>query len=804
MSMILLVLAFLFFIFLLYMGHGFRAWILATVTVLAAWTLAGVEQQNVFFAVAAALAIIAALFGIAPLRRAVISGPVMKLIGPMLPKMGETERVALDAGTVWWDGDLFSGAPDWEKLLAFEPKPLSEEERAFLDGPVEDFCALLNDWEITKRRDLPPEAWAYLKEKRFFGMITPKEYGGLGFSAIAHSAVVTKIASRSVTAAVTVMVPNSLGPAELLLHYGTEEQKNHYLPRLVSGEEIPCFALTEPGAGSDAASAQSSGVVCRGSYGGEEVLGLRLNWNKRYITLAPVATVVGLAVRLYDPDGLLGDKEDLGITCLLVPRDLPGIEIGNRHDPLNIPFQNGPTRGTDVFVPLDAIIGGRDGAGQGWRMLMESLAAGRSISLPSLSVGAVELSARAAGAYATVREQFGLPIGRFEGVEEALTRIAGHAYLLNATRTLTCGAVDAGEKPAVLSAIAKAYMTATMRDTVNDAMDILAGSAICRGPRNIIANAYTSVPISITVEGANILTRSLIVYGQGAIRCHPFVHDEMKAIATRDAALFDTAFFGHVNFVFTNAVRALLLGLSGGKLESAPVSGPSARYFQAFSRFSAAFALVSDAALATLGGELKRREKLSGRLADALAWLYLGSATLKRFHDAGMPDDERPYMEWGCQLALHNIEDALRGVLENLPNRGAAWLLRLLVFPLGARHRPPGDALGAKIAHGLLDGNEMRERLAGDIYIPDGAEDGLGKLEAALVKTVAAAPDKAKIRDALRNGTLNKAPEVALIEAAEKAGVIDAPGAERLRDAHTARTDVIQVNDFDEESYSGG
>ncbi len=804
MSMILLVLAFLFFIFLLYLGHGFRAWTLAAVTVLAAWTLWGIEQQNVFFAVAAGVALAAALFGIVPLRRAVISGPIMKLIGPMLPKMGETERVALDAGTVWWDGDLFSGAPDWKKLLAFEPRPLSEEERAFLDGPVEDLCAMMDDWQITKRRDLSPEVWAYLKEKHFLGMIIPKEYGGLGFSAIAHSAVVTKLASRSVTAAVTVMVPNSLGPAELLLHYGTEEQKNHYLPRLASGEDIPCFALTEPGAGSDAASTQSNGVVCRGSHDGEEVLGLRLNWNKRYITLAPVATVVGLAVRLFDPEGLLGGEKDLGITCVLVPRDLPGIEIGNRHDPLNIPFQNGPTRGTDVFVPLESIIGGRDGAGQGWRMLMESLAAGRSISLPSLSVGAVELSARAAGAYATVREQFGLPIGRFEGVEEALARIAGHAYLLDAARILTCGAVDAGEKPAVVSAIAKAYMTETMRGTVNDAMDILAGAAICRGPRNIIADAYTSVPISITVEGANILTRSLIVYGQGAIRCHPFVHDEMEAIAKQDKALFDRAFFGHVNFVFTNAVRALLLGLSGGKLDSSPVSGPSARYFQAFTRFSAAFSLISDAALATLGGELKRREKLSGRLADALAWLYLGSATLKRFHDAGRAGDERPYMEWCCQLALHNIEEALRGVLENLPNRPAAWLLRLLVFPLGPRHRPPSDALGAKIAKGLLDGNEMRERLAGDIYIPPETEDGLGKLEAALAKTVAAATDKAKIRDALRAGLLSKAPEDALIEAAEKAGVIDADGAERLNKAHEARTDVIQVDDFDEETYAEG
>ncbi len=474
---------------------------------------------------------------------------------------------------------------------------------------------MVNEWEVFQAGDLPPEVWDFIARHRFFGMIIPEEYGGLEFSAAAHSAVVTKLASRSATVAVTVMVPNSLGPAELILHYGTEEQKRQYLPRLASGEDIPCFALTGPEAGSDAAATQSVGIVCRGTYLGEEVLGMRLNWRKRYITLGPVATLIGLAFRLRDPDGLLGGEEDLGITCALIPADLPGIEIGARHDPMGVPIHNGPTCGYDVFVPLDFIIGGRERAGQGWRMLMESLAAGRSISLPSLAGASAELAARVVGAYATVREQFDTPIGRFEGIEEPLARIGGLTYVMNAARTLTAGAVDAGERPSVLSAIVKAYLTEAMRQVVNDAMDIRAGAAICRGPRNILANAYQAVPIGITVEGANILTRSMIIYGQGAIRSHPYVQEEMRAVAERDVARFDRAFFGHVGHVVSNAVRAVLLGLTNGRLVRPPVRGKVKRFFGQLTRMSAAFTLISDAAMATLGGQLKRREKISGRLA---------------------------------------------------------------------------------------------------------------------------------------------------------------------------------------------
>jgi len=567
----------------LFHGRAYWAWVVPGGLSLA-WCLTAGHQSTGFFAVAGAFALLAVVFGIPAVRQRTVGGLVMRSIARILPRIGETERIALAAGTVWWDGDLFSGNPDWDKLLAFTPQPLSQEERAFLDGPVEEFCGMVNEWDIVQNRDLPPDAWDFIKRHGFLGMIIPKEFGGLGFSAAAHSAVVTKVASRSVTAAVTVMVPNSLGPAELLLHYGTEDQKRHYLPRLAVGDDIPCFALTGPEAGSDAAATQSVGIVSRGTYEGEEVLGMRLTWRKRYITLGPVATVIGLAFRLRDPDGLLGGDEDLGITCALIPAGLPGIEIGERHDPMGVPFHNGPTLGTDVFVPLDFIIGGRERAGDGWLMLMESLSAGRSISLPSLAVASAELATRVVGAYATVREQFDTPIGRFEGIEEPLARIGGLTYVMNAARVLTAGAVDAGEKPAVLSAIVKAYLTEAMRTVVNDAMDIRAGAAICRGPRNILANAYQAVPIGITVEGANILTRSMIIYGQGAIRSHPYTQDEIEAVAEGDLARFDRAFFGHMGHVVSNALRALLLGLTGGMLARVPGNRRTRRYFGALLR----------------------------------------------------------------------------------------------------------------------------------------------------------------------------------------------------------------------------
>ncbi len=730
------------------------------------------------------------------LRRDYATHFVMPLVGRMLPRLGDTEREALEAGSAWWDGELFRGAPDWRRLLAFEVAKLSDAERAFLDGPVEEVCRSLDDWDVQQRGDLPPAVWERLRRERFFGMIIPEEWGGLGFSAQAHSAVIVKLASRSIACAVTVMVPNSLGPAELLLHYGTDTQKRHYLPRLATGEEIPCFALTGPEAGSDAAATQSEGIVCKGEWEGREVLGMRLSWRKRYITLAPIATVIGLAFRLRDPDHLLGEQEDLGITCALVPAKLPGVEVGGRHDPLGVPFLNGPTRGDDVFVPLDAIVGGRDGAGKGWRMLMESLAAGRSISLPSLSVGGAKLATRVVSAYAMVREQFDTPIGRFEGVEEPVARIAANTYMMEAARWLTVGAVDAGEKPSVLSAIAKAWLTEGMRDVVEDAMDVRAGAAIQRGPRNVLARVHAAAPIGITVEGANILTRSMIVYGQGAIRCHPYALEEIQAVEADDIDGFDRAFWSHVAFTLASAVRAPLLALTGGRLALRAPGGTTRRLFQRLERLTAAFALVSDAAMVTLGGALKRREKITGRLADMLAWSYLASAALKRFHADGERAVDLPLVRFACETCFERAEHALDGILRNLPLRPAAWLLRALTLPLGRRERGPDDRTGGEVARAVLDDADVRARLTSGIFRPPPDEAGLGILDAALEEAKAALPIEAKLRRAVRDGRLEHAPGDELAHAARAAGLLSDAELELLRTADRARDEAIRVDVF--------
>ncbi len=788
---------------LLFVGRPRTAWIAAAATALLAWLLVGVGSPVLFGLSALVFGAAVALLGVPSLRQRFVTPRLMPRVARMLPRLGETERIALEAGTVGFEGEFFAGRPDLQRFLGKPLASLSARERAFVDGPVEELCAMLDDWDVSQRGDLPPEVWRFLKEKGFFGMIIPEQYGGLGFSAAAHSEVVVKISSRSLTAAVTVMVPNSLGPGELLMHYGTDAQKEHYLPRLARGEEIPCFALTGPEAGSDAAATQCEGIVCHGKWKGEEALGVRLTWNKRYITLAPVATLIGLAFRLRDPEHLIGEQEDLGITCALVGADLPGVEIGRRHDPLGIPFQNGPTTGQDVFVPMDAILGGREGAGQGWRMLMETLAVGRSISLPAVSVGGAELATRLVSAYAMVREQFDTPIGRFEGVEEPLARIAGRTYLMDAMRRSTSAAVDEGEKPAVLSAIAKAYLTDLMRHVVADAMDVRAGAAIMRGPRNVLARAHQSVPIGITVEGANILTRSMIIFGQGAIRCHPFALEEMEAVAENDLPRFDAAFFGHVGFVATNAARALLLGLTGGRLAGVPEAGPLRRPLQKLLRSSAAFALVSDAAMATLGGTLKRREKITGRLADALAWMVLGACAARRFVTEGRREAELPLALWACAEANYEIEHALRGVLDNLPTRPAAWLLRALIFPLGASLRGPDDALGSEVARALLDEPEVRENLTASIYVPAAQEPGLGHLEDALGRARRALSVEARIRRAVREGVIDRAPGDALVERAMEAGVIDREEREWLREADEARSEAIQVDAFEPEEYLG-
>lgn len=799
MTIVLLITALLVLLFFQFLGHGVLAWGGAFVVAMAGWAYAE-PNWLVWGLVAIVVGGIIALLSVPPLRRMVLTARMMGFMQKAMPRLGDTERIALEAGTVWWDGELFSGRPRWRKLIKFKQHKLNKEEQAFLDGPVEDLCAMLDDWQINQERDLPEDVWTFLKENGFFGLIVPAEYGGKGFSATAQSAVVTRIASRSVTAAVTVMVPNSLGPAELLLHYGTQKQQDHYLPRLADGREIPCFALTGPEAGSDAAATQSTGVVEKGTYKGKKVIGIRLNWKKRYITLAPVASLIGLAFRLYDPDKLIGDIEDRGITCALVPRKLKGIEIGQRHDPMGIPFHNGPTVGTDVFVPIDQIIGGAERAGQGWRMLMESLAAGRSISLPSLSVGAAQIATRLVGAYATIREQFDTPIGRFEGIEEPMARIGAKTYTMNAARRLTCSALDDGHKPSVVSAIVKAYLTDGMREVLTDAMDIRAGAGIQRGPRNVLSRAYMAVPIGITVEGANILTRSMIIYGQGAIRCHPFIQKEMETVANGDMEGFDKAIFGHMNHFMRNMVRALVLGLSRSVFAGSPVMSQTRKYYRHLGRLSAAFAIASDTAMATLGGKLKRREKISGRLADALAYLYLASAALKQFHDDGSKRRDLPFVRYACEHALFEIQSALRETFRNLPGPLASVMGRI-AFPLGSTYKPPSDRLGGDVARGLLEDREARIHLTQDIFIPPTDEPGLGQMEAALDHAVEAHKVETKLRDAVRAGTLDRAPGDALARAGVAAGVITDGEFEILKNAADCRREVIQVDAFDPEEY---
>ncbi len=801
-TIIIILIAFAVAAALAYMGRGYFAWVSFIALGIFAWWMTGVNSPMAFNITLGVYLFFAILFGVPAIRRFVVSAPAMKMVASMLPAIGDTEKIALEAGTVWWDGDLFSGNPNWQKLIDFEVPELSLEEQKFMDGPVEELCAMIDDWEIYQARDLSPEVWDFIKKNKFMGMIIPKEYGGLGFSAAAHSAVITKLSSRSVTACITVMVPNSLGPGELLVHYGTKKQKDYYLPRLADGTDIPCFALTEPHAGSDAANGRSVGIVCKGMWEGKEVLGINLTFSKRYITLAPVASVVGLAFNLKDPDYILGDGEDIGITCALIPATTPGIKLGDRHDPLGVPFMNGPVEGKNIFVPIDFIIGGVEKAGGGWRMLMDSLASGRGISLPSSSTGAAEISCRAAGTYALVREQFGLPIGKFEGVREKLGRMAGMAYVMNAARKITASAIDAGEKPTVVSAIVKAYMTEGMRQSLTDAMDIHAGAGISGGPRNIFAHAYTSIPIGITVEGANILTRSLIVFGQGAIRCHPFAYPQVEAIMENNLKAADEALFGHVTHVAKNSMRAFFLGLSGGLALEAPVSGPEAKYYKRLTRMSSAFALIADFALMTLGGALKRKEYISGRLADAFAWMYLASTALKRFYDEGSPESERPLLDWVMAHALYQIESSLTGVLVNLPNRLAAGVASILAFPLGPRYQPPTDRQVDAAAAALLDDDGIvREMLSREIYIPHASSPGFGALEHALDLITTAGPAIAKVKNARKKGEIEKAPMLEMAIAARAGEIISDGELGAIKAAEEARDDVVQVDSFAPDVY---
>ncbi|KAA3627951.1 MAG: acyl-CoA dehydrogenase [Proteobacteria bacterium] len=780
---------------------GWGWWAAFAVLIACARLVGGIGDTTALVLLAVSLLLVVPLV-VAPLRRLLISRHVLAAFRKVLPEVSRTEQEALDAGTVWWDGDLFSGNPDWNKLLDLRLPALTAEEQAFLDGPVEELCALIDDWKVTHEwQDLPPNVWEFLQDKGFFGMIIPRRYGGLEFSALAHSAVVVKLASRSLTAAVTVMVPNSLGPAELLLHYGTDQQKAHYLPRLARGEEIPCFALTGPTAGSDAAAIPDTGVVCHGEYAGKSnVLGIRLNWNKRYITLGPVATVIGLAFRLLDPDHLLGEEDDLGITCALIPADTRGVVIGRRHLPLNAVFQNGPTQGHDVFIPLEWIIGGLEQAGNGWRMLMESLAAGRSISLPALSVGAAKVASRATGAYSRVRKQFKTPIGRFEGIQEPLARIGGMTYMMDAARVMTCGALDLGEKPSVISAILKYHLTEMMRQIVNDAMDIQGGSGICLGPRNYLGRAYQAVPISITVEGANILTRSLIIFGQGAIRCHPYLLREMRAAHAADGkqALtdFDQAFFGHIRHAVASGARTLFYGLGGWRLVRVPEGGPVRHYYKHFTRVSCAFSLLTEMSMMTLGGELKRRERLSARLGDVLSCLYLGSAILKRFDHEGRMVKDLPFVHWGCQQALYLAEKRMIEALINLPSRGLARILRGWIFPAGRTYFPPDDRLETQVAELLLRDSGSRDRLTAGLYIPAEADHPLRRLEQALHLADGTEETERQLRHAQRDGIIAGADEEELLVRALAAGVVSEAQAKSLREYWALVWEIIQVDDF--------
>jgi len=782
-------------------------------------------------------------FNLRGFRRHLFTKKIFSLYKKVMPKMSRTEREALEAGTVWWDGELFSGKPEWDKLLAAKKPELTEEEKSFIDGPVNELCSMIDDWDITHNRAaLPPEVWQFIRDHNFFGLVIPKKYGGKEFSAYAHSLILVKLFSRSVTAASTIAVPNSLGPAELILHYGTDEQKNYYLPRLSKGEEVPCFALTAPDAGSDAGAMPDYGIVCKGEFNGKEVLGIRLNWNKRYITLAPVATVLGLAFKLYDPDHLLGEKKEppkasqvatrrtrsraaectvqslssetsaqqsrglkgegcIGITCALIPVNTPGITIGRRHLPLNAVFQNGPVQGKDVFIPIDYLIGGQAMAGQGWRMLIECLSVGRSITLPSSGVAAGQFTSLVCGAYSRIRRQFKMPIGRFEGIEEMLGRIVGRAYQITSMSQVTLAAIDGGEKPAVLSGIVKYHCTELGRQVVVDCMDVHGGKGICLGPNNYLGSAYQSTPIGITLEGANILTRNLIIYGQGAVRSHPYVLKEMQAARMKDSrealSTFDKLIFAHVGFGLSNLTRSFLLGVSHGHLSLRVPHNKLKRYYQHITRFSAAFALMSDMAMISLGGELKRRERISARLSDILSYLYMGSVVLKHYANQGSPKDDLPLVEWACQDALYRAEQAFHELLLNFPNKMLACMLRVVIFPLGRRFKKPSDRLDHQLSQLVMNPTATRDRLVADIYLEDDGHNPAALLTKALEAAISIEPIEKAVHKAVKQGEVTGYNFVEQVEAAVAAGVISKEDYQLWLSAKEICHQVINVDDFD-------
>ncbi|MFC0682760.1 acyl-CoA dehydrogenase [Lysobacter korlensis] len=778
-------------------------WTALSASVLVACWLLGANAVATLVATALLLAVALPLL-LPQIRIPFITKPLLRVYTKILPPLTETERVALEAGTVGWEGQLFSGKPDWNVLLS-QPKPtLTSDEQAFLDGPVEELCRMTNDWQITHvEADLSPEVWDFIKKNKFFGMIVPKEYGGLGFSALGNHKVIQKLASVSSVVSSTVGVPNSLGPAELLMHYGTQEQKDYYLPRLADGREVPCFGLTGPWAGSDATSIPDFGIVTMGEWNGARVVGVKLTFDKRYITLAPIATLIGLAFRMYDPEALLGDKQDVGITLALVPRETPGVDIGRRHFPLNSTFQNGPIQGREVFIPLSQLIGGEAYAGKGWQMLVECLSIGRSITLPSTASGGAKMGAIVTGAYARIRKQFGLSIGRFEGVEEVLARIAGNAYTISALAEASAAAVARGELPAVPSTIAKYHCTELGREVIKDAMDIHGGKGIILGPRNYLGRQWQASPISITVEGANIMTRTLMIFGQGAILCHPWVLKEMKAAGNPDREQglrdFDAALFGHIGFAISNAVRSLWFGLTAAKLGAAPGDAYTRRYYRKLNRYSAVLALLADTSMLLLGGKLKFKESLSGRLGDVLSQLYIASALLKRYEDQGRPEADQPLLAWSFHDAMHKIEVALSGALRNFPVRPVGWLLWALVFPLGRRAEAPGDRLSHRAASLLMAPNEARDRLAVGVFTTPTENNPAGRINSYLAKVIAAEPVERKFLKAAKGTQLRTLNFAAQLDEGVREGWITNEERRQLEELREMTIDTISVDDFDAE-----
>ena len=776
-------------------------WAAISATLLVACWLLGASHAAT--AIAAVLVAICAVPLLVPaIRKPLLTAPALKFLRKALPPLSQTERIALETGSVGFEGDLFTGDPDWNKLLDYPKPQLSAEEQAFLDGPVEELCKMVNDWEITHvYADLPPELWDYIKKNKFFGMIIPKEYGGLGFSALAHHKVIQKLASVSSVVSSTVGVPNSLGPGELLNHYGTQEQKDYYLPRLAAGQEVPCFGLTGPFAGSDATSIPDFGIVCKGEWNGANVLGIRLTFDKRYITLAPVASLIGMAFRMYDPDGLVGDTKDIGITLALLPRDTPGVDIGRRHFPLNSPFQNGPIHGKDVFIPLSQLIGGVEMAGKGWNMLNECLAVGRSITLPSTASGGAKGGAVVTGAYARIRKQFGLSVGRFEGVEEALARIGGKAYAISALSQATAAAVDRGDVPSVPSAIAKYHCTTAGREIVKDVMDIIGGKGIILGPRNFAGRAWQASPIAITVEGANIMTRSLLIFGQGSILCHPYILKEMQAAQLEDtnAAVdaLDASLYSHVGNAISNAVRSFWFGITGSKIGAAPGDDYTRKFFRKLDRYAANLALLTDVSLGALGGRLKFKESLSGRLGDVLSHLYMMGAVLKRHHDEGAPEADKPLLAWAFHNSVYEIELALSQALRNFPIKPLGWLLWPVVFPWGRRAVAPGDRLNHRVATLLMAPNEARDRLAAGVFLTPCENNPGGRIDSYLAKAILAEPVERKFLKALKTKDIEALDYASQLDEGVREGWITADERRQLEELRAITLDTITVDDFD-------